>query len=218
MCVFDLRRLQQPLLRLVKHTGAVTCLSWSRLTRGVLATGGADGYVLLWDVTAAVAGSGTFCEGAAGASPGPSRSRQPQDQSLPFLPKRPGHQQPAFQPVAGRNNTDSSRTGAFGGKHQLWLPAAAGGASSAPSSMAAAEASSRLAHVTQELCELLVPGLVFVHAGHMSAVTDVAWHPEVQGVLASVSYGTEQAVDNRLVQGNIVQVWRPSLVLDALAG
>jgi hypothetical protein len=111
---------------------------------------------------------------------------------------------------------DSSRSGATGGTGQV--PAADGGASNAGSSIAAAEASSQLARVTQELQQLLVPGLMFVHAGHMAAVTDLEWHPEVQGVLASVSYGTEQAVGNRLVQGNIVQIWRPSLVLDAPTG
>lgn len=48
--ILDARQPGQALLELRGHTGPVNCLDWSPLRRGLLATGGDDCQVLLWDL------------------------------------------------------------------------------------------------------------------------------------------------------------------------
>ncbi|KAF4120111.1 DDB1- and CUL4-associated factor 7 [Geosmithia morbida] len=48
--ILDARQPGQALLELRGHTGNVNCLDWSPLRRGLLATGGDDCQVLLWDL------------------------------------------------------------------------------------------------------------------------------------------------------------------------
>lgn len=48
--VLDVRQPGQALLELRGHSGAVNCLEWSPLRRGMLASGGDDCRVLLWDL------------------------------------------------------------------------------------------------------------------------------------------------------------------------
>ena len=58
--------------------------------------------------------------------------------------------------------------------------------------------------------QLSVPGLLFLHHGHMSAVEQVAWNPDRPWMLASVS-GAARAVDSCqqevVVQPNNLMVW-----------
>ncbi|KEY65700.1 hypothetical protein S7711_07527 [Stachybotrys chartarum IBT 7711] len=48
--ILDVRQPGQALLELRGHSGAVNCLEWSPLRRGMLASGGDDCRVLLWDL------------------------------------------------------------------------------------------------------------------------------------------------------------------------
>lgn len=63
--VLDVRQPGQALLELKGHGAAVNCIDWSNSQRGVLASGGDDCCVLLWDLLGsaaagtAVAGGGT---------------------------------------------------------------------------------------------------------------------------------------------------------------
>jgi DDB1- and CUL4-associated factor 7 len=48
--ILDVRQPGQALLELRGHSGAINCLEWSPLRRGMLASGGDDCQVLLWDL------------------------------------------------------------------------------------------------------------------------------------------------------------------------
>jgi WD repeat-containing protein 68 len=64
--VLDVRQPGQALLELKGHSAAVNCIDWSNSQRGVLASGGDDCCVLLWDLL----GSATTPGGAGGVTPG----------------------------------------------------------------------------------------------------------------------------------------------------
>lgn len=48
--ILDVRQPGQALLELRGHGGAINCVEWSPLRRGVLASGGDDCQVLIWDL------------------------------------------------------------------------------------------------------------------------------------------------------------------------
>ena len=48
--ILDVRQPGQALLELRGHTGSINCLDWSPTRRGILASGGDDCQVLLWDL------------------------------------------------------------------------------------------------------------------------------------------------------------------------
>ena len=57
--ILDARQPGQALLELRGHTGPINCLDWSPLRRGLLASGGDDCQVLLWDLMNASASAGS---------------------------------------------------------------------------------------------------------------------------------------------------------------
>lgn len=61
--ILDARQPGQALLELRGHNGPVNCLDWSPLRRGLLATGGDDCQVLLWDLMNASSSAQTSVNG-----------------------------------------------------------------------------------------------------------------------------------------------------------
>lgn len=57
--VLDVRQPGQALIELKGHAAAVNCAEWHPARRGILAAGGDDCEVLVWDVFAAASGSST---------------------------------------------------------------------------------------------------------------------------------------------------------------
>ena len=68
--ILDVRQPGQALLELKGHGGSVNCVEWSPTRRGILASGGDDCQVLLWDLT----GGAGAANGAGGA---PDNARSP---------------------------------------------------------------------------------------------------------------------------------------------
>ena len=54
--VLDVRQPGQALLELKGHGAAVNCIEWSSTQRGLLASGGDDSCVMLWDLISSAAG------------------------------------------------------------------------------------------------------------------------------------------------------------------
>lgn len=81
--VLDVRQPGQALLELKGHAGPVNCIEWSNTQRGLLASGGDDCCVLLWDLMSASSNTPVGItnapgqQGAAGQAQGTGQERGP---------------------------------------------------------------------------------------------------------------------------------------------